>query len=63
MKKVKFIYTLEIKFKVEEKVEYKVVRKYYEFEKVEKFMNNIKSLRDKDIERITITKEYVDIYE
>ena len=62
MKKVKFIYTLEIKFKVEEKVEYKVVRKYYEFEKMEKFMKNIKSLRDNDIERISITKEYIDIY-
>ena len=61
MKKVKFIYTLEIELKVEKKMKYKVIRKFYKFEDMKIFIDNTRSLQDNEIEQIIVTKEYVDI--
>lgn len=63
MKKVKFIYTLEIELKVEKKIKYKIIRKFYKFEDMKRFIDNTKSLQEGEIEQIVVTKEYVDIHE
>lgn len=61
MKKAKFIYTLEIEFKVDKKMKYKSIRKFYEFEHMKIFIDNTRRLKEGEIEQIVVTRECRDI--
>ena len=53
------IYKLEIKYKIEKKIEYNVIRKFDNFKKMNKFIDAVKKMLNKEIEQIKITKEFL----